>query len=59
MPVFAAFMEPWCAHCYRLRSAFEAGATFFRGRVQFVLVDCGASDSATAFCDAEKITKYP
>jgi len=59
LPVFASFIEPWCAHCYRVRRAFEAGASFFKDRVHFMQVDCGANDQATKFCDDEGITRYP
>lgn len=56
---FVRFFEPWCAFCYKMRRAWEAAATFFRGRVHFVDVDCGHGDAERAFCDEQRISEYP
>jgi thiol-disulfide isomerase/thioredoxin len=58
-PVLVRFFEPWCAHCFRMRTAWEAAATFFRGRVHVVDVDCASSEDAKQFCDDMGVTEYP
>jgi len=42
-----------------MKDAWEAAATFFRGRVHFLDVDCGSGPTAKAFCDAQNVTSYP
>ncbi len=58
-PVFVKFYEPWCAHCHKMKRGFEAGATFFKGRVHFLEVQCSSSDSSKAFCKEHGVTRYP
>lgn len=64
--MFVMFKESWCPYCYKIQRTFESGASFFRGRVVFLEVDCGikqpveqGAESPTAFCDEEGIEEYP
>lgn len=59
MPVFVKFFEPWCAHCHKMKRGFEAGATFFKGRVHFLEVQCSASEASKSFCAEHAVTRYP
>jgi thiol-disulfide isomerase/thioredoxin len=58
-PVFVKFFEPWCAHCHKMKRGFEAGATFFKGRVHFLEVQCSTSESSKAFCTEHGVERFP
>lgn len=58
-PAFVRFHEPWCAYCFKMKRVWEAAATFFKGRVAFVDVDCSAGNDHRKACDALGITHYP
>lgn len=57
--VFVKAFEPWCAHCFKMKRGFEAGATFFKGRVHFMEVQCSASPAHEAFCDKMGAERLP
>lgn len=55
--VLVRFGASWCAFCARMDRVVEAAASFFRGRVHVMDVDCGPS--ADGFCERMGVTSVP
>lgn len=55
--VLARFGASWCAFCARMDRVIEAAATFFRGRVHVVDIDCSAASDG--FCERIGVQSIP
>lgn len=57
-PQFVKFYEEWCSVCKSIANNFLRSATEWKGRVDFVEVDC-KKPNGQAFCNKHKLTGYP